>query len=715
MKLRQLLVLFLTLQLTANGQQHFSMEEAVLGLRGALAPRSLSQLNWVPGTDRFTRVTGDAADAALLAVQVPAMKADTLLKVQAINKQLWGRDSLTTLPQIQWLNDQHYWFRVGHTLYRGISGDPEALKIWRSLPEGLDQLTVEALTGQLAYTHGKALYLMKADSSVKQFGEDSLSDISYGQSVHRNEFGISGGIFFSPRGNYLAFYRMDETAVEDYPVIDWSVTPAESRTVKYPMAGRASHEVRVGVYNLRTDKTIYLDTEGPSDQYLTAVTWSPDEKHIFIALLNRDQNHLKLNRYNAETGRYEKTLFEEKQDKYVEPQHPLFFLPGKGNEFIWWSQRDGFMHLYRYTIEGQLLNQVTKGDWLVNDILGLNKKQKQLFIASSKVSPLQQNVFSVNWETGEMKRLDAADGVHTALVNDAGTYFIDRLSADTIPNRIKVAATGSSWSAALLDAADPLSSYTRPKVEPVVLKAEDGTPLYGKLIYPVDFDPQQRYPVIVYLYNGPHVQLVRNSFPASGNLWYEYLAQRGYLVFTMDGRGSSNRGLAFEQAIFRNLGTVEMQDQLQGVHYLKSLPFVDGERLGVHGWSYGGFMTTSLMLRHPGVFKVGVAGGPVIDWSMYEVMYTERYMDTPEQNPEGYAESNLLDKVKNLQGKLLLIHGAQDDVVLWQHSMKFLRASVQEGVQLDYFVYPAHPHNVRGKDRVHLMQKVTDYFDRYLK
>lgn len=715
MKLQQLLIFLLALQLTASGQKHFSMEEAVLGLRNELAVENFRQLAWMPGTDRYTVVREHAAGEVLLAIEVPSMKSDTLLDLKAVNRQLWGHDSLKKLPEIRWLDHRRYWFSLEHHLYRGIAGDPRSPEIWKVLPEGSAQLTVETHTESLAYTHGNALHLIRGDGRLKTFGRDSGTAIRYGQSVHRNEFGISGGIFFSPKGNHLAFYRMDERGVEDYPVVDWSVTPARSTTIKYPMAGRRSHEVRIGVYHMATDETIYLDIEGPADQYLTAVTWSPDEQHLYVAVLNRNQDHLKLNRYNARTGALEKTLFEEKQDKYVEPQHSLFFLPGNGSEFIWRSQRDGFMHLYRYNTEGHLLNQVTKGPWVVNDILGVHAAGKQIFIASSQLSPLQQNIFSVHWENGEIRRMDRSDGVHTAVVNDSGTYWLDRFSSDSIPHQVRVGAIHAAWDSLLLDADDPLARYDRPKVEVVELAAADGTPLYGKVIYPPDFDAAKRYPVIVYLYNGPHVQLVRNSFPASGNLWFEYLAQRGYLVFTMDGRGSSNRGLAFEQATFRRLGTVEMEDQLRGVQYLKSLPFVDSTRLGVHGWSYGGFMTTSLMLRHPGVFKVGVAGGPVIDWSMYEVMYTERYMDSPEQNPEGYAESNLADKVKNLQGKLLLIHGAQDDVVVWQHSMKFLRACIKEGVQPDYFVYPAHPHNVRGKDRVHLMQKITNYFDTYLK
>ena len=294
-------------------------------------------------------------------------------------------------------------------------------------------------------------------------------------------------------------------------------------------------------------------------------------------------------------------------------------------------------------------------------------------------------------------------------------YLYDVLTARGVPKKSMIRATDGSMTKVLLESPDPLVDYDRPVIKDKKLKADDGTNLYGKLILPTNFDSTKKYPVIVYLYNGPHVQQIKNGFPESGNLWYEYLAQHGYIVWTMDGRGSSNRGQKFEQAVFRQLGTVEMEDQMVGVNFLKSLPYVDANRLGIHGWSFGGFMTTSFMLRKPDVFKVGVAGGPVMDWSMYEIMYGERYMDTPEENPEGYASSNLLTKAKNLKGKLLLIHGAQDATVVWQHSINFIKKSVDENVQVDYFVYPGYEHNVRGKDRVHLMQKVTDYFDLYLK
>jgi dipeptidyl-peptidase-4 len=456
--------------------------------------------------------------------------------------------------------------------------------------------------------------------------------------------------------------------------------------------------------------------EKNKDHYLTCVTWSPDQKYIYIAILNRGQDHLLLNKYDAATGEKVRTLFEESDPKYVHPTHSLAFAPGHDDEFIWWSERDGYQHLYLYKTNGSLIRQLTKGQWVVNEIAGFNQAAGKVIVTTSKESPMEKHIYAVGLDDGSMNRIDKEPGMHNATCSADGKYVLDVYSAAGIPKNSVVHATNGSATVTLIKADNTLAGYDRPEIKNVKIKAADGrTDLYGKLILPVNFDKNKKYPVIVYLYNGPNVQLLHNSFPESGNLWYEYMAQHGYIVFTMDGRGSWNRGLAFEQATFRHLGDAEMADQLKGVEYLKSLPYVDSKRMGVHGWSFGGFMTTSLMLKHPDVFKCAVAGGPVMDWKMYEVMYTERYMDTPAENPEGYENANLLDKVKGLKGKLLLIHGTSDDVVVWQHSLDFLKNCVDEGVQVDYFAYPGHEHNVRGKDRVHLMQKISDYFDLYLK
>lgn len=704
------LVLFLAGNTQAQNKK-FTMQDAVLGLRTNLAIEGLGAPVWM--NEQHTLVYQQKN--VLYKISAPKFEKETWISLPGLNQQMFGKDSLKALPAINWNNSKPY-FTVQNDLYfiesTNDKGFTTATPV--SLEKGAANITVKDKL--VAYTIDNNLYAIDEQGNKHQVTKDRKENhIINGQSVHRNEFGINGGIFLSPDKNKVAFYRMDESMVADYPVIDWNPVAAQNDDIKYPMAGRKSHEVTLGVYDLKTNKKIFLQTGTPADQYLTCVTWSPDAKHIYIAVLNRDQNHMKLNQYDAVNGAFIKTLFEEKSDKYVEPQHELVFLPNSNSEFIWHSERSGFQHLYLYNTSGKLVKQLTSGPWLVNAIEGINASANELIISASKESAKEKHLYTVNYKSGSLKRIDAAAGVHNAAISDDGKYILDVYSNATTPRVVNMINNKANLVKQILKAEDPLKEYQRARVEEVTLAAEDGTPLFGKLIYPTDFDPNKKYPVIYYLYNGPHVQLVQNTYPASGNLWYELLAQKGYAVFTLDGRGSSNRGAAFEQAIFRQLGTLEINDHLKGVAYLKSLPFIDGSRMGVHGWSYGGFMTTSLMLRQPDVFKVGVAGGPVIDWSMYEIMYTERYMDSPQDNPKGYADNNLLTKTKNLKGKLLMIHGAQDDVVVWQHSMKFVKSCVDNGVQLDYFVYPGHAHNVVGKDRVHLMQKITDYFDLYLK
>lgn len=690
--------------------QKFTMAEAVTGLRSNLAVKNIAQFSWSDDSKSYIQ----SVKNAYLITDIAKQKQDTLISLYQLN-QNWAGNKLKALPKVNFINNTSAYLTANNQMYWiSKSGNDWSVKSSSKLGDDAQNIKLLPDNQTLVYTLKNNLYLNKNGQEIA-ITKDANENIINGQSVHRNEFGIDGGIFVAPNANAVAFYRMDQSMVADYPVIDWSVTPAVNHNIKYPMAGKPSHNVTLGVYNIKTQATTFLKIDGDKEQYLTAVSWSPDSKYIFVGVLNRGQNDLKLNQYDAASGQYIKTLFEEKNEKYVEPQHALTFLPNSSTDFIWQSQRTGYNHLFHYNIDEGLVGQITKGDWLVTDILGFNDKKKEIFFTSTKESAKERHAYKINWTTHKMERLDKGEGMHTAILSKDTNYLFDVYSNANTPRIANIINTNTLKVTNLLTADNPLSNYLRPEIKDVTLKADDGTDLYGKIILPTNFDPNKRYPTIVYLYNGPHLQLITNSFPASGNLWYEYMAQNGYIIFTMDGRGSSNRGLKFEQAVFRNLGDTEMNDQLKGVDYLKSLPYVDANKLGIHGWSFGGFMTTSFMLKHPDVFKVGVAGGPVIDWNMYEIMYTERYMDSPQENPEGYAKANLLDKVKNLKGKLLMIHGAQDDVVVWQHSVKFLKSAVDNGVQMDYFVYPGHPHNVGGKDRIHLMQKVTDYFDQNLK
>lgn len=691
--------------------QKYTIAEAVNGLRSNLAVKNISQFSWSDDNKSFYQ----GVKNGYLVTEVQSMKQDTLVSLFQLNKNLAADRKLKSFPRINFINkDKGYFTKGSQYFWVQRSGKEWKVTDWNSLDENAENTELLSDNSGFVYTVKNNLYLNK-NGKVVAITDDQDENIVNGKSVHQQEFGISKGIFISPDNSKIAFYRMDQTMVNDYPIIDWSVVPAVNKNIKYPMAGSKSHHVTLGIYDIKTNKTTFVKTEGDAEQYLTVITWNPDSKSIFIGVLNRDQNDLQMNQYDAASGNFVKTIFEEKSDKYVEPQHPLTFFPNSTTDFIWQSERSGFNHLFHYNIDKGLIAQITKGNWLVTELLGFNEKKKEIFYTSTQETPLERHLYKVNWNTFKTEKLTNQAGMHTGILSKDGNHLYDSYSNANTPRIVNVINTNTLKSKNLITSENTLKNYQRPEIKNVTLSADDGTPLYGKLILPTDFDASKKYPVIVYLYNGPHLQLITNSFPASGNLWYEYMAQRGYIVFTMDGRGSSNRGQKFEQAVFRHLGETEMKDQLKGVAYLKSLPYVNADKMGIHGWSFGGFMTTSFMLKHPEVFKVGVAGGPVIDWNMYEIMYTERYMDSPQNNPEGYKQANLLDKVQNLKGHLLMIHGAQDNVVVWQHSIKFLKAAVDNGVQLDYFVYPGHEHNVLGKDRVHLMQKVTDYFDEYLK
>ena len=596
--------------------------------------------------------------------------------------------------------------------------------------------------GFMAYTVGNNLHIADKGDFDKQVNPrlttgteaGNESGILYGQAVHRNEFGIMKGTFWSPKGTYLAFYRMDQSMVTDYPQVNTSTRIATPEPDKYPMAGMTSHKVTVGVYNVKTGKTVYLQAGDPTDRYFTNIGWAPNEQQLYVIELNRDQNHAQLVQYNAVNGEKEGVIYEEKHPKYVEPQNPLTFLPWDDSKFIYWSQRDGFRHLYLFDLaspitaawkqaedgatysESVRVSQLTQGDWLVQDVLGMNLAKKELIIGSTEVSPLQTNLYALNVKTGKRTLIGKQDGTHQASLSASGTYLIDKFTSFSVPREISILPTSGKKGVNLLTATDPMyEQYNMPEITIGTIKAADGvTDLYYRLIKPVDFDPNQKYPAIIYVYGGPHAQLIHNNRFYDARGWDLYMAQKGYVMLTVDSRGSDNRGGKFENVTFRQLGVEEMKDQVKGAEFLQSLPYVNPEKIGVHGWSFGGFMTTNLMLTYPDLFKVGVAGGPVIDWKYYEVMYGERYMDTPQANPEGYKGSDLKQKAGNLKGRLQIIIGGTDPVCVPQHSYTFLRACIEAGTHPDYFIYPEDGHNMIGRDRVHLHEHITRYFDDYL-
>lgn len=598
--------------------------------------------------------------------------------------------------------------------------------VWRQNCEGENFAEWNAASKAVAFVKDDNLFVTNGEGKTTQLTTDGSREIVYGQSVHRDEFGIYKGTFWSPDGQSLAFYRMDQSMVADYPLVNIDTRIATETPIKYPMAGETSHKVTVGVYNLKTGKTIYLKAGDPTDRYFTNIAWSPDCKKVYMIELNRDQTDMQLVSYDATTGNKLETLYKEHNDKYVHPMTPITFLPWDDSKFILQSEKDGYNHLYLFNTKGEQLKQITSGKWIILDLVGFNKSKKSAIILSTECSPIQNNLYMVNIETGKRTLLDNGKGFHATtrgagghcdiILSGTGKYIYDNYSEPDVPRKINIISTENAKNVNYFTAADPWKGYNVPEYSCGTIKAADGTTdLYYRMVKPVNFDPNKKYPTIVYVYGGPGIRNVEARWHYASRGWETYMAQKGYLLFILDNRGSCDRGRDFEQATFRHLGVEEMKDQIKGVEYLKSLAYVDTTRLGVHGWSFGGFMTTSLMTTYPDVFKVGVAGGPVIDWKWYEVMYGERYMDTPQANPEGYAETSLINKAKNLKGKLQIIIGTDDPTVVPQHAISFLKACIEAGTQPDFFVYPGEGHNMMGHQSVHLHERITQYFEDYLK
>jgi dipeptidyl-peptidase-4 len=718
-KISFLLLLMLAItSLPTFSQKHFTLEDLNFG--------GNNYHNMV-AKNRYTTwwgeqlVRNDAEECSL--INTKTGKETLLFSLDDINK-LTGKDSFHSLMDAQFpypeqklvlLDNGHQRMLIdwaNHKVAWSQKSDKEEFSDWNSKSR------------TVAFVRDNNLFV--SGSKTKQLTTDGSNDIVYGQSVHRDEFGIYKGTFWSNNGGKLAFYRMDQSMVADYPLVDIDTREATEAPIKYPMAGMTSHKVTVGVYDLNTDKTVYLNVGDPTDRYFTNITWSPDDKEIYLIELNRDQTDMSLDVYDAVSGEKIRTLYKEHNDKYVHPVTPVTFLPWDKTKFILQSERDGYNHLYLYNTKGELIKQLTKGKWVVLDLMGFNIKTKKVIILSTECSPIQNNIFSVDINNGKRTLLDnrrgchaniyEADGHHKLALSTNGQWIIDNYTEPTVPRNIDVINTATAKSIRYFTADNPWKGYDVPEYSCGTIKAADGvTDLYYRMVKPLGFDPSKKYPTIVYVYGGPGIRNIEARWNYWSRGWETYMAQKGYLLFILDNRGSCDRGRDFEQATFRHLGIEEMKDQMKGVEYLKSLAYVDSTRMGVHGWSFGGFMTTNLMCTYPNVFKVGVAGGPVIDWKWYEVMYGERYMDTPQTNPEGFKESSLIPKAKNLKGKLEIIIGLNDPVVVPQNALSFIKQCIHDGTQPDFFVYPGEPHNMRGHQSTHLHERISQYFDDYLK
>jgi len=700
------IILFFSLFLAISTQaqlKKITLEDGVLQQGRKFGADKLTGFQWIPNTNKYVYYT-DVWTKMMSATTTDA-KASELVTLSDINTALGTK--LKNFFGIQWIDSNALLVTENGKSYVYMVV-PKTGTLMHQSSENDENQTFDKKRRNLAFTEKNNLFYYNVNREKVAVTNNSDENIVSGQTISRSEFGISGGIFWSPNSTYLAFYQKDETEVANYPLLDINETPGKLVSIKYPMIGQKSEKPKVGIYNLASGKTVFIKPRNNSDDYLTNLSWTPDEKFILIAELNRGQNDMCMNLYDANSGVFVKTLLNETSEKWVEPEHDAFFPSEKSNNFVWHSEKDGFQNLYYYSIDGKLIRKLTNNTFVTRDILGANPAGTEIYFKATGPNPTNMLVYKVDIK-GKQTLITKDEGVHNVSISSDFNWVFDEFSNHATPSK-SLLYNKSLKANTLLESKNKYEGYEMGTAEIKTIKAADGTTdLYTRLIKPSNFDAAKKYPVMVYVYGGPHAQMITNSFLDGANLWMYWMAEQGYLVFTVDNRGSDNRGYAFESIIHGKCGTNEIEDQIKGVEYLKSLPFVDGNRLAVHGWSYGGFMTNSLMLRKPDAFKVGVAGGPVVDWKWYEAMYGERYMDTPAENQKGFDESSTLNYVKDLKGKLLLIQGTSDDVVVEQHNLSLVKKFVEAGKQVDYFPYPMHKHNVIGKDRVHLMTKVLNY------
>jgi dipeptidyl-peptidase-4 len=686
-----------------------TLEDCIVKQNQLFRTDKMVGFQWIPNTNQYVYL--EDSGKKLMTASVENTKASELMALSDLNKAL--QTNLKTFVGLTFKNQNAFIVNEGAKYFEYNLITKSGAKI-QELNENDDNTSFDNKKEMMAFTQKNNLFYYTKNQEKIAITQNADENIVSGQSIARNEFGISKGIFWSPNATYLAFYQKDETEVANYPILDINETPGKLESIKYPMIGQKSEKPKVGIFNLSTKKTVFIAPRGNVDDYLTNLAWTPDEKYILIAEINRAQNEMNLNLYDAQSGQFVRTLFFEKNDNWVQPKDAAFFPSKTSNNFVWISQKNGFNNLYYYDLNGKLIQQLTNNKYVVKDILGANPAGTNIYFTASGENPMNILAYKVDLK-GKQTLLTKEMGVHNFVMNTTATGFFDEYSNHSTPSK-SLLLDKKLKPTLLLESKNKFVGYEMGTAEISTIKAADGTTdLYTRLIKPSNFDASKKYPVLVYVYGGPGVQTVTNAYLDGASLWMYWMAEQGYLIYSVDNRGSDGRGFAFESVIHGKLGSNEIDDQMKGVDYLKSLPFVDQNRLAVHGWSYGGFMTTSIMLKKPDVFKVGVAGGPVTDWKFYEAMYGERYMDTPAENQKGFDDSSTLNFVNNLKGKLLLIHGTSDDVVVMQNNFALVKKFVEAGKQVDFFPYPMHKHNVMGKDRLHLMTKVLNYVLEYNK
>ena len=603
-------------------RQEIGLQQAVMQPFAFLS-RGPTALQWHPDGQRVTFLKRQSEGPVLVATNIIDGKSTTLLSQADLAKASQAIEvsglNMGDLRQAKWSEDgsKLRFISDGRLFHLDIT--TKTLTAGLSFPADAEANTWDSNDFHVAYSKDKNVYVVKPDGTTFQITEGGFDFLTHGLSVSRVEFGITDGMWWAPKGGRLAFYREDLRPIQPYPYVDWKVRPAEHKLGRYPMAGHQGSRVDICVYNVRDDSLVWLKVDPKVDQYLTNITWGPEGEKLYIAHVNRAQNQMDLKIWDAKTGSCEGTLFTEKDAEWTEPEHGPIFLKDGSGDFLWFSPRDGFNHLYLYTSDGHLLQQVTKGKFDIDSFEGFTSDGFGIYVKATGDNPLEMHLFAASLAPQEFRaafqgegsamfeakspsmiQLTQGRGRHNASMSSTDQHALDIHSNVKQPMVAEIIAMEDLATTRLHEAPNPWQRFKGGQEELFTVKAKDGRDLHGHIILPSDLDESKKYPVLLYVYAGPHSQLVTDTFSGGASFssgWFHYMANQGFIVMRIDGHGTANRGIDFVQSIHRNLGELEVEDQIIGLEHLLSRPYADGSRVGVHGWSYGGYMTLSLMTR----------------------------------------------------------------------------------------------------------------------
>lgn len=680
--------------------------------------KSISQIQWTPDKKAFTYFATNAktGDLQVWRYELKSGKRKLLISSKKVPQlQSPARQKRFTLPSyylspngkdvlLPSANDL-YLYNLKSKNVLQLTNDADQERDPRFSPDGKS----------IAFLKNHNLWLLKiADGNAKQLTISGQEHVMIGRFdwVYEEEFGIRTGFFWSPDGKKIAFFRIDERPEPKFPVVDFIPTHNTVEWEYYPLAGDKNGIVKIGVVTIKTQNVTWMDIGKKIDIYIPRIKWLQNSRTLAIQRLNRLQNKIEVLLADIKTGRSHVILTETRKNGWININRDwTFFKDGK--HFLWSSNSTGFKHFYLYDLNGRKIRQITTGRWDAGGLIGVDQKKKWLYFTADKKSPLERHFYKIKLSGKGLTRLTIQTGTHSLTASRNFNYFLDTFSNVTTPPQIILLdASGRRVRMVNNEKIPALKKYKFATPEFIKITLYDTLQLNAYMIKPLDFDPAKKYPVLIYTYGGPGSQTVTNRWGNGwGNLWHQLMVQRGYILFSVDNRGTGARGAAFQFLVYKNIGGYSVDDQIAAARYLSRLPYVNPRRIGIWGWSGGGYMTLMCLLKGADVFSTGVAVAPVTDFRNYDTIWTERYMQTPQLNPKGYEVSSTLKYAQNLKGKLLILHGLSDNNVHFANTVQLIQKFQKLNKPFDVMVFPRKKHSIRGKDaRMFLFEKMTAYF-----